>query len=175
MKRAEVNAIQCANQADLLNDLRDREEILDLASEQAKDEAIMQAIEWKRNGLSSNMKYASRRLKNYAKQFDRLEIENNTLYRQFFDDTSRIIFKQYCLSKHLWKEVIYTTHQQEDIWEYFAQFKNSENDFTILVLLNTSSISSKTASHAYSSSNQQTSNCNHHYSLYLHYSHSPEK
>ena len=56
LKRAEVNAIQYANQDDLLNDLTDREEILDLASEQTKDEEIMQAIEWKRNGLSSNLK-----------------------------------------------------------------------------------------------------------------------
>ena len=107
LKRAEVNAIQYANQADLLKDLTDRE-ILDLASEQTKDEEIMQAIEWKRNGLSSNLKYASRRLKKYVEQFDRLEIENNTLCRQFFDD--KIIFKQYCLPKNLWKEVIFTLH-----------------------------------------------------------------
>ena len=109
LKRAEVNAIQYANQADLLNDLTDREEILDLASEQTKDEEITHAIEWKRNGLSGNLKYASRRLKKYAKQFDRLEIEN-MLCRQFFDDTDKIIFKQYCLPKHLWKEVIYRLH-----------------------------------------------------------------
>ena len=76
MKRAEVNAIQYANQDDLLNDLTDREEISDLATEQTKDEEIMQAIECKRNNLSSNLKYASRRLKKYVKQFDRLEIEN---------------------------------------------------------------------------------------------------
>ena len=62
LKRAEIHAIQYANQADVLNDLIDIQEILDLASEQTKDEEILQAIEWKRNGLSSNLKYASRRL-----------------------------------------------------------------------------------------------------------------
>ena len=110
MKRAEIHAIQYANLADLLNDLTDREEILDLASEQNKDGEIMEAIEWKRNGLSNYLKYASRRLKKYAKQFDRLEIQNNTLYRQFFDDTGKVVFKQYCLPKDLWKEVIYRLH-----------------------------------------------------------------
>ena len=45
LKPAEVNAIQYANQADLLNDLTDREEILDFASEQTKDDEITQAIE----------------------------------------------------------------------------------------------------------------------------------
>ena len=37
--------MQHANQADLLNDLTDREEILDLATEQTKDEEILQAFE----------------------------------------------------------------------------------------------------------------------------------
>ena len=110
LKRAEINAIQYANQADLLNDLTDREEIIDLATEQTKDDEIMHAIEWKRNNLSSNLKYASRRLKKYVRKFDRLEIENNTLYRQFFDGTGKLIFKEYCLPKHLWKEVIYRLH-----------------------------------------------------------------
>ena len=98
------------NQANLLHDLTVREEILDLASEQTKDEEIVQAIGWKRNDLSSNLKHASRRLKKYAKQFDRLEPENNILHTQFFDDTGKIIFEQYCLPKHLWKEVIYRLH-----------------------------------------------------------------
>ena len=110
LKRAEIHAIQYANQADVLNDIIDTQDTLDLASEQTKDLEILQAIEWKRNGLSSNLKYASRRLLKYAKQFNRLEIEKNTLYRQFFDDTGKIIFKQYCLPKHLWKEVIYRLH-----------------------------------------------------------------
>ena len=61
LKRAEINTIQYAKQADVLNDLTDRKEIIDLASEQTKDDEIMQAIEWKRNGLKSNLKYASRR------------------------------------------------------------------------------------------------------------------
>ena len=49
VKRAEINAIQYANQADVLNDLTDKKE-LDLASEQRKAEDIMQAIEWNRKG-----------------------------------------------------------------------------------------------------------------------------
>ena len=110
LKRAEIHAIQYANQAHLLNNLTDREEILDMASEQNKDGEIMQENEWTRNGRRKNLKYASRRLKKYAKQFDRLEIQNNTLYRQFFDDTGKAIFKQYCQPKHLWKEVFYRLH-----------------------------------------------------------------
>ena len=45
-------------------------------------------------------------MKKYAKEFDRLEVEN-TLYRQFVDEKGKIIFKQYCLTKHLWKGIIY--------------------------------------------------------------------
>ena len=70
----------------------------------------MHAIEWKRKGLNRDLKYASRLLKKYVKQFNHWEIENNTLYRQFFDDTGKRFFKQYCLPKHLWKEVIYRLH-----------------------------------------------------------------
>ena len=59
LNRAEITAIQYMRRADVLNDLFDKQEILDLAWEQTEDEDIMQAIVWKSNGLSSNFKYAS--------------------------------------------------------------------------------------------------------------------
>ena len=71
LKRAEINAMQYANLADVLKDLNHREETLDLAIEQTKYEEIREAIGWKRNGSDSNLgsrlRYASRRLKKIRK------------------------------------------------------------------------------------------------------------
>ena len=44
LKHPEINAIQYANRVDVLNDLTLREETLDLANEQTKDEELRQAI-----------------------------------------------------------------------------------------------------------------------------------
>ena len=41
---------------------------------------------------------------------NRVVIENDVLYREFYDDTGRVQFKKYCLPKHLWKETIYRLH-----------------------------------------------------------------
>ena len=49
-------------------------------------------------------------MKKYGKQFRRLVLRDSVLYRQFFDHTGRVQYYQYCLPKHLWKEVVYRLH-----------------------------------------------------------------
>ena len=110
LSRAEVNQVQLPSSEDVLSDLLQKQDSLDLTREQSRDEDISQVIEWKNSGLPSDLKYASTRLKKYAKQFDRLKLENNVLYRLFYDDTGKILHQQICLPKHLWKEVIYRLH-----------------------------------------------------------------
>ena len=110
MSREDVNQVQLPSSEDVLSDLLQKQDSLDLKREQSRDEDISQVIEWKNSGLPSDLKYASTRLKKYAKQFDRLKLENNVLYRLFYDDTGKILHQQICLLKHLWKEVIYRLH-----------------------------------------------------------------
>ena len=91
LKREEFNAIQFVIPADVLNDLTDRGEILELASEQTKNDETMQAIGWKPNGLNSYLSYATKRLKKDVKQFDRLE-------EKLYTGSSLIIQAKLCLN-----------------------------------------------------------------------------
>ena len=70
--------------ADSLTDVLDRLEPLDLVQEQAKDDSIKEVLKWKKENKISDLTYASFALKKYAKQFDRLVIDNGILCRQFF-------------------------------------------------------------------------------------------
>ena len=110
IKRNEINQVQLPSPEDFLNGLLNKQDSLNLKNEQARDEDISKTIEWKKHGLSTDLKYAWTRLKKFAKQFDRLQLENDVLYRLFYDDTGKILYQQYCLPKHLWKEVIYRLH-----------------------------------------------------------------
>ena len=57
-----------------------------------------------------DLTYANNRLKKYAKQFNRLVIEDEVLLRNFYDNTGKIKHKQFCVPKHLWNETIYRVH-----------------------------------------------------------------
>ena len=109
-KISEINAIEMHDPADSLTDVLDRLEPLDLVQEQAKDDSIKEVLKWKKENKISDLTYASFALKKYAKQFDRLVIDNGILCRQFFDHTGKVMYLQVCLPKHLWKEVIYRLH-----------------------------------------------------------------
>ena len=68
---------------DNLNDLFEEQEPLDLQAEQQKDSAISQALAWIKSDKIPDLKYGPTRLKKYAKQFDRLRLENDVLYKLF--------------------------------------------------------------------------------------------
>ena len=92
--------------SDQLNDLLEKLNPLDLKVEQTKDEVIKSVVQWKLQNHIDDLQYASFALKKYKKQFDRLVLIENILHRQFFDHTGKVKYLQYCLPKHLWKEVI---------------------------------------------------------------------
>ena len=95
---------------DYLSDLVERNEPLDLKTEQEKDEVLKIVVKWKKEDNVEDLTYASNELKKYGKQFRRLVLRDSVLYRQFFDHTGRVQYYQYCLPKHLWKEVVYRLH-----------------------------------------------------------------
>ena len=106
----QINLIATNEFHDVLDDLPNRSQPLDLAHEQSLDETIQEVLSWKSRGhvdTSPNLPIA---LRKYRKQFDRLVVEDNILYRLFFDDCGKIKHKQYCVPKSLWREVVYRLH-----------------------------------------------------------------
>ena len=105
-----IAAVQHPDPADVFSDLNMSHEVLDLKNEQDKDNDIVEVKDWKRNEQVPNLTYENSRKKKYAKQFNRLIIDDEVLYRNFYDDTGHVKHKQYCLPKHLWNEVVYRLH-----------------------------------------------------------------
>ena len=110
ISRPIIAALQYPDPADVFYDLNMSHEVLDLKNEQEKDPDIEEVKTWKRNEQIPNLTYENSRRKKYAKQFNRLIIEEDVLYRNFYDDTGQVKYKQYCLPKHLWIEVVYRFH-----------------------------------------------------------------
>ena len=96
--------------ADKLNDLHDKLMPLSLSSEQIKDETIRETIKWKKEVQLADLKYRSFELKKYSKQFQRLFLQDDILYRQFFDHAGKVCNLLYCLPNHLWRETVYRLH-----------------------------------------------------------------
>ena len=105
-----IAAVGYPDPADIFHDLNLSHEVLNLKNEQEKDPDIEDVKNWIRNEQVPNLTYENSRKKKYAKQFNRLILENDVLYRNFFDDTGKVKHKQYCLPKHRWKEVVYRLH-----------------------------------------------------------------
>ena len=105
-----IAAVGYPDPADIFHDLNLSHEVLNLKNEQEKDPDIEDVKNWIRNEQVPNLTYENSRKKKYAKQFNRLIIENDVLYRNFFDDTGKVKYKQYCLPKHRWKQVVYRPH-----------------------------------------------------------------
>ena len=110
IRKPEINQMQYANPLDVLNDINDRGKILGLRAEQEKDEDIRKIIRWKQTNANPDLTYECKAIRKYCKQLERLTVENGVLYRLFYDDTGHIQFQQYCLPKHLWREVLYRLH-----------------------------------------------------------------
>ena len=110
LARTEINAVLIPDPNDYLSDLVEQNQPLDLKTEQEKDEVLKRVVKWKEENNVEDLTYASNELKKYRKQFRRLVLRDSILYRQFFDHTGRVQYHQYCLPKHLWKEVVYRLH-----------------------------------------------------------------
>ena len=113
-RKTEINSIEYPNPLDEFPDLTDNLISLNLAEEQQKDADIRTVISWiQQNNQQPDLKYATTNLKKYHKHLNRLLLEGNVLYRNFYDDTGKVLHKQFCVPKHLWKETIYRLHNSQ--------------------------------------------------------------
>ena len=110
LKRPTMNAIEYPDPAENHIELDSKNEPIDRKKEQQQDTDIEEVKKWIRTGEIPDLTYANSRLKKYAKQFNRLVIEDEVLLRNFYDDTGKIKHKQYCVPKHMWNETLYRVH-----------------------------------------------------------------
>ena len=109
-KRPMINAIEYPNPAETHIELDSKIEPIDRKKEQDQDSDIGEVKKCIKANEIPDLTYANSRLKKYAKQFNRLVIEDEVLLRNFYDDTGKIKHKQFCVPKHLWNETIYRVH-----------------------------------------------------------------
>ena len=109
----QVNLIETNDFEDILNDLRNREQPLDLFQEQQNDEVIRELVLWKNRGNPDESPNLPLALRKYRKQFNRLVVENDILYRLFYDDCGEVKYKQFCVPKTLWREVVFRLHNSK--------------------------------------------------------------
>ena len=83
---------------------------LNLKEEQSKDETIREVFSWLQNGRPDGSPHLPIALRKYRKQFNRLVAEDDILYRLFYDDCGNVQYRQFCVPKHLWREVVYRLH-----------------------------------------------------------------
>ena len=109
----QVNLIETNDFEDILNDLLNRTQPFDLVQEQQNDEIIREVVSWKKRGNpdeSPNLKLLLRR---FRKQFNRLVVGNDISYRFFYDDCGKVKYKQFCVPKTLWREVVFRLHNSK--------------------------------------------------------------
>ena len=82
--------------------------VLNLAQEQAKDP------DFKEVNIVPSLRYANTTLRKYAKHFARLVVTDGVLYRQCFDAVGAVQADQFCVPKHLWREIIYRLHNSTE-------------------------------------------------------------
>ena len=108
----QVNLIETNDFEDILNDLPNRTQPLDLVQGQQNDEVI-RVVSWKNRGNPDESTILPLALRKYRKQFKRLVVENDILYRLFYDDCRKVKYKQFCVPKTLWREVVFRLHNSK--------------------------------------------------------------
>ena len=112
--KQEINSIEYPNPLNEFPDLTDNLISFNLGDEQQKNADIRTVKSWiQQNTQQPDLKYASTNLKKYHKHTNRLILEGNVLYRNFYYDTGKVLHKQFCVPKHLWKETIYRLHKSQ--------------------------------------------------------------
>ena len=109
----QVYLIETNDFEDILNDLPNPTQTLDLAQEQQNDEVIREVVSWKNRGDPDELPNLPLALRKYRKQFNRLLVENDILYRLFYDDCGKVKYKQFCAPKTLWREVVFRLHNSK--------------------------------------------------------------
>ena len=84
-----------------------------MVHEQQNDEVIREVISWKKRGDPDELPNLPMALTKYRKQFHHLVVENDILYRLFYDDCGKVKFKQFCVPKTLWREVVFRLHNSK--------------------------------------------------------------
>ena len=88
-----------------------RTQTLELIQEKQNDEVIREVVSWKNiwdnPDESPNVSIAIRK---HRKQFNRLVVENDILYRLFYDDCSKVKYKKFFVPKTLWREIVFRLH-----------------------------------------------------------------
>ena len=120
----QVNLIEANDFEDILNDLLNRTQHLDLYQEQQNDEVIREIVEWKNRGNPDESPYLPLALRKYRKQFHRLVVKNDLLYRLFYDDCGKVKYKQFCVPKTFCREVVLRLHNSKTAG-HFGIAKNS--------------------------------------------------
>ena len=109
----QINLIESIAFEDILDDLPNRIHPLTLKEEQSKDKVIREVITWLQNGRPDGSPHLPIALRKYRKQFHRLVAEDDIFYRLFYADFGNVQYRQFCVPKHLWREVVYRLHNSK--------------------------------------------------------------
>ena len=127
--KPEMKALELQNPLHSFPELEKLANPLSLVDEQQKDNNIVKIIGWLSKNEVDNSRYLSFELRKYRKHLPRLIVWNQILYRKFFDDTGEISVYQFCVPKHLRKEIFYRLHNSKlsghiGITRTVAEFRN---------------------------------------------------
>ena len=88
---------------------------LNIAEEQKKESEIQQVRSWIHNRKSlPRTNYLTVSQRKYIKQLDRLCVNNDIVYRKFFNHAGHVSHKQILLPKHLRHELLYRIHNSPE-------------------------------------------------------------
>ena len=143
----QVNVIETNNFEDFLNDLPNQTQPLDLVQEQQNDEVIREVVSWKNRDNSDQSPNLPLTLRKYRKQFIRLVVENDILYRLFYDDCGKVKYKYFCVQKRFGVKLSSASiiRKMPYILALPKQLKNFEKDSIFQISPNFSFLQLKTA------------------------------
>ena len=104
----QLSALAQSNPLDTM-DLSDRLAPLNISQEQ-NTETISLVKRWLLNEAPINTLHSNEDTKKYIKQLPRVVLQNNVLYRKFFDQTGASFILHICVPKHLQQEIIFRSH-----------------------------------------------------------------
>ena len=81
-----------------------------MVNEQQIDEVTPEAISWKNWGDPDELSNLPLALRKYRKKFNRLDVENDFLYRLFYVDCGKVKHKYFCVPNALWRELVFRLH-----------------------------------------------------------------
>ena len=128
----QVNLTETNDFEDILNDLPNRTHPLHLIQVHQNDEVIREVVSWKNRGNRDESPNSPIALRKYRKQFHRPVVENDILYRLFYDDCGKVKYKQVCVPKTLWREVVFRLHNSKTAGHFGIAKTVEDSIFQIL-------------------------------------------